>query len=87
MNDTIKSIVGLLQEGKPELQVAAAQVLGELRPKDTAAIEALSIHGVADRIGSDPAFALIVARLLFGFLISVFVILTFFYEGDPVAIR
>ncbi|MFT4512426.1 MAG: HEAT repeat protein [Planctomycetota bacterium] len=42
MNDTIKSIVGLLQEGKPELQVAAAQVLGELRPKESAAIDALS---------------------------------------------
>jgi HEAT repeat protein len=42
MNDTIKSIVDLLIEGKPELQVAAAQVLGELRPKDAAAIDALS---------------------------------------------
>ena len=42
MNDTIKSIVDLLTEGKPELQVAAAQVLGELRPKDAAAIDALS---------------------------------------------
>src|SRR5690606_7960173 len=41
MNDTIKSIVGILEEGKPELQVAAAQVLGELRPKETAAIAAL----------------------------------------------
>lgn len=42
MNDTIKSIVDLLIEGKPELQVAAAQVLGELRPKDAAVIDALS---------------------------------------------
>tara|TARA_R110002072_G_scaffold269079_3_gene428232 strand:- start:30814 stop:32406 length:1593 start_codon:yes stop_codon:yes gene_type:complete len=42
MNDTIKSIVGLLKEGKPELQVAAAQILGELGPKDNAAIDALS---------------------------------------------
>ena len=42
MNDTIKSIVDLLIDGKPELQVAAAQVLGELRPKDAAAIDALS---------------------------------------------
>lgn len=41
MNETIKAIVGLLEEGKPELQVAAAQVLGELKPKDPAAIEAL----------------------------------------------
>ena len=42
MNETVKSIVGLLEEGKPELQVAAAQVLGELKPKDAAAIKALS---------------------------------------------
>ncbi|MGK0518366.1 MAG: hypothetical protein ACJAUC_001058 [Planctomycetota bacterium] len=42
MNDTTKTIVSLLQEGKPELQVAAAQILGELRPKDTAAVDALS---------------------------------------------
>ena len=41
MNETTKAIVDLLNEGKPELQVAAAQVLGELRPKDAAAIEAL----------------------------------------------
>ncbi len=41
MNDTIKAIVTLLEEGKPELQVAAAQVLGELKPRDSAAIEAL----------------------------------------------
>lgn len=41
MNETIKAIVGLLEGGKPELQVAAAQVLGELKPKDLAAIEAL----------------------------------------------
>jgi len=41
MNETIKSIVGLLETGKPELQVAAAQVLGELRPKDAGAVEAL----------------------------------------------
>lgn len=42
MNDTIKSIVGLLKEGKPELQVAAAQVLGELSPKDSVVVDALS---------------------------------------------
>ena len=42
MNETIKSIVGLLEEGKPELQVAAAQILGELKPKDAAATQALS---------------------------------------------
>ena len=42
MNETMKSIVGLLEDGKPELQVAAAQVLGELRPRDAAATEALA---------------------------------------------
>lgn len=41
MDDTIKSIVELLEAGRPELQVAAAQVLGELRPKDAEAVEAL----------------------------------------------
>jgi len=41
MNETIKSIVELLEAGKPELQVAAAQVLGELRPDDDQAVEAL----------------------------------------------
>lgn len=41
MNDTINAIVELLREGKPELQVAAAQILGELGPKDSAAVEAL----------------------------------------------
>jgi hypothetical protein len=41
MNDTIKAIVELLESGRPELQVAAAQVLGELRSTDEAAINAL----------------------------------------------
>lgn len=41
MNDTIKIIVGLLEGGKPELQVAAAQILGELRPKEAPALRAL----------------------------------------------
>ncbi|HEB53249.1 MAG TPA: HEAT repeat domain-containing protein [bacterium] len=42
MNETMKAIVGLLEGGRPELQVAAAQVLGELRPKDAAAVTALA---------------------------------------------
>ena len=42
MNDTIKLIIGLLREGKPELQVAAAQILGELRPEDKETVDALS---------------------------------------------
>ncbi len=41
MNDTIKLIVGLLEGGKPELQIAAAQVLGELRPKESGVLRAL----------------------------------------------
>lgn len=42
MNDTLKTIVGLLEIGKPELQVAAAQILGELRLKDASAVRALA---------------------------------------------
>lgn len=40
MNDTVKTIVGLLENGKPELQVAAAQILGELGAKE--AVRALT---------------------------------------------
>lgn len=42
MNDTLKTIVGILEGGKPELQVAAAQILGELRAKDPTAVRALA---------------------------------------------
>jgi HEAT repeat protein len=45
MNDTLKTIVGLLDTGKPELQVAAAQILGELHVKDANAVRALA-HGL-----------------------------------------
>lgn len=41
MNDTLKSILGILEEGTPELQIAAIQVLGELAPQDAAVAEAL----------------------------------------------
>lgn len=41
MNDTQKAIVHVLETGKPELQVAAAQILGELRAKDAPAVRAL----------------------------------------------
>jgi hypothetical protein len=41
MNDTLKVIVQVLESGKPELQVAAAQILGELRPKDPTAVRTL----------------------------------------------
>jgi hypothetical protein len=42
MNDTVKQIIGLLQEGRPELQVAAAQVLGHLRSQDAEVADALA---------------------------------------------
>ncbi len=42
MNDTLKSITAFLETGRPELQVAAAQILGELRLKDTAVVKALA---------------------------------------------
>ena len=42
MNDTVKEIVGILDAGRPELQIAAAQILGELRVKDPTVIRALS---------------------------------------------
>ncbi|MBL8752740.1 MAG: hypothetical protein JNK15_05520 [Planctomycetes bacterium] len=41
MNDTLKTIAGLLETGKPELQVASAQILGELRVKDVGVVKAL----------------------------------------------
>lgn len=42
MNDTLKAIVKLLGEGKPERRIAAAQVLAELRPQDSAVVKALA---------------------------------------------
>jgi hypothetical protein len=42
MNETLKTIVGLLDTGKPELQVAAAQILGELRIKDPTVVRSLA---------------------------------------------
>lgn len=41
MNDTQKAIVHVLETGKPELQVAAAQILGELRSRESAVVRAL----------------------------------------------
>ncbi|MCR9243578.1 MAG: hypothetical protein NXI31_01000 [bacterium] len=41
MNDTQKAIVGLLDNGRPELQVAAAQILGELQVKHSTAVRSL----------------------------------------------
>ncbi len=42
MNDTLKAIVRVLSEGKPERQVAAAQILAELKPQEALAVKALS---------------------------------------------
>ena len=42
MNDTVKAIVSILDTGRPELQVAAAQILGELGIKEPAAVKSLS---------------------------------------------
>lgn len=43
MNDTLKVIVGVLESGRPELQVAAAQILGELHSKEPSAVKALAL--------------------------------------------
>lgn len=42
MDQTLKAILGILEEGTPELKIAACQVLGELRPRDSAASRALA---------------------------------------------
>ncbi len=42
MNDTLKAIVQVLESGKPELQVAAAQILGELHARDASIVTALA---------------------------------------------
>lgn len=42
MNETLKSILEILEDSKPELQIAAVQVLGELRPKDAAVASSLA---------------------------------------------
>ena len=43
MNETIKAILSTLEDGRPELQVAAAQILGELRPKEPAIAQGLAV--------------------------------------------
>ena len=42
MNDTLKAIVKVLAEAKPERQVAAAQILAELKPPEVAVTKALA---------------------------------------------
>lgn len=75
MNDTVKAIVAILEGGRPELQVAAAQILGELRAKDPAVVRALAaisarssvvgryaIEALA-HIGTPEALAVVVTQL------------------------
>ena len=76
MNDTIRSIVGMLEADQADLRVAAVQVLGELGVKDAAVIKGLnsaleSGDGFLDRyiltalakIGSSAAVRTLVAQL------------------------
>ena len=51
MDQTLKSILGILAEGKPELKIAATQVLGVLAPKDPAVARTL-----ADRLSAEENF-------------------------------
>ena len=51
MNPLIRKIVGLLKTGKPDQQMAAAVVLGEIRPKDR---EAVRLLGQSLQAGSRP---------------------------------
>lgn len=76
MNETLKAIARLMEEGTPELKVAAAQVLGELKPQAAAVVQALGkqltygdnvlnryILQALSQIGSDDAVAILVSRL------------------------
>ncbi len=51
MDQTLKALVRYLEEGKPELKIAATQVLGELAPKDAAVAKAL-----AERLSREESF-------------------------------
>ncbi len=76
MNETVKAIVGILDGGRPELQVAAAQILGELRPKDAVAVKSLCVAATRSpvlsrfalealaHIGTSDAFAYLVQVLV-----------------------
>ncbi len=52
MNDTLKAIVKILAEGKPERRIAAAQVLAELKPTDSGVVK-----GLAGLLEGDPVYA------------------------------
>lgn len=76
MQDAIKAILAILEDGTPELQIAAAQILGELRPTDAKVVEALAerlegaeqylsrhILTALSQIPTKPAVAALVARV------------------------
>lgn len=42
MNETLKAVVRVLDEGTPELKVAASQILGELAPQEPGVVQSLS---------------------------------------------
>lgn len=76
MNDTVKAIVGILDTGRPELQVAASQILGELGLKDPLVVRSLqaavgrsnvlgrfAIEALA-RIGTTDALRVVVHTLI-----------------------
>jgi len=44
MNETLTAVVRVLEEGSPELKVAASQILGELSPQEPAVVQALASH-------------------------------------------
>ncbi len=76
MQDVIKAILRILEEGTPELQIAAAQVLGELHPSDAAVVKSLGerlghaepyisrhLLTALSKIGTKPAVQELVARV------------------------
>ena len=76
MNETLKAILRVLDEGTPELKVAASQILGELTPQDEEVVTALDQHVARGdntlnrfilqalaQIGSGPAIRALVSRL------------------------
>ncbi len=50
MNDTVKEIVSILDGGRPELQVAAAQILGELRMRDPVVVKSLAAAALRSHV-------------------------------------
>jgi len=57
MDATTKKLCEMLRTGDPELQVAAARVLGELRPKEARVLSALSAE-LAEGVGPARLYAL-----------------------------